>query len=125
MLVYVLNENGKPLMPCKAVKERILLKERKTKVIRREPFVIQLLYGSSGYKQPVTLGVDAGAKHIRISAGTKSKELYSADVELRTDIVDLISTRRELRRCRRNYKRKFSCQRIRRKENLSEYEYKL
>ena len=107
MLVYVLNQNGKPLMPCTAVKARILLKQGKAKVIRKEPFTIQLLYGSSGYKQEVTLGVDAGAKHIGLSASTKEKELYSADVELRTDIVDLISTRRELRRSRRNRKTRY------------------
>ena len=62
MLVYVLNKNGKPLMPCKAVKARILLKQEKAKAVRKEPFTIQLLYGSSGYKQDITLGVDAGAK---------------------------------------------------------------
>lgn len=107
MLVYVLNKDGKPLMPCNAVKARILLKQKKAKVIRREPFTIQLLYGSSGYKQPVTLGVDAGAKHIGVSASTERKELYSADVELRTDIVDLLSTRRELRRGRRSRKTRY------------------
>ena len=107
MLVYVLNQNGKPLMPCKSVKARILLRQGKAKVIRKEPFTIQLLYGSSGYKQNITLGVDAGAKHIGLSASTKKKELYSADVELRTDIVDLISTRRELRRGRRYRKTRY------------------
>ena len=107
MLVYVLNKNGKPLMPCTAVKSRILLKQGKAKVVNKEPFTIQLLYGSSGYKQDITLGVDAGAKHIGLSASTKQKELYSADVELRTDIVDLISTRRELRRSRRNRKTRY------------------
>ena len=107
MLVYVLNQNGKLLMPCTAVKARIMLKQGKAKVIRREPFTIQLLYGSSGYKQEITLGVDAGAKHIGLSASTKKKELYSADVELRTDIVDLISTRRELRWSRRSRKTRY------------------
>ena len=107
MLVYVLNKAGKPLMPCSSVKARILLKCKEAKVIRREPFTIQLLYGSSGYKQPVTLGVDAGAKHIGLSASTKRKELYSADVELRTDVVDLLSTRRELRRGRRSRKTRY------------------
>ena len=107
MLVYVLNKNGKPLMPCTAVKARILLKQEKAKAVRKEPFTIQLLYGSSGYKQDITLGVDAGAKHIGLSASTKKRELYSADVELRTDIVDLISTRRELRRSRRNRKTRY------------------
>lgn len=107
MLVYVLNQNRKPLMPCTAVKARILLKQGKAKAIRKEPFTIQLLYGSSGYKQDITLGVDAGAKHIGLSASTKKKELYSADVELRTDIVDLIATKRELRRSRRNRKTRY------------------
>ena len=76
-------------------------------MVRREPFIIQLLYGSSGYKQNVTLGVDAGSKHVGISASTTKKELYSADVELRADIVDLISTRRELRRGRRSRKTRY------------------
>ena len=66
-----------------------------------------MLYGSSVYKQPITLGINAGAKHIGVSASNKSKELYSADVELRTDIVDLIAICRELRRCRRNRKTRY------------------
>ena len=107
MLVYVLNKDSKPLMPCGAVKARILLKENKAYVVKREPFTIKLKYGSSGYKQKITLGVDAGSKHIGISVSTKRKELYSADVELRTDIVDLLSTRRELRRSRRNRKTRY------------------
>ena len=102
MLVYVLNKDGKPLMPCKPSKARKLLKNNKAKVVKREPFTIQLLYGSSGYKQNIVLGVDAGSKHIGLSATTKIKELYAADIELRNDIVDLLSTRRQNRRIRRN-----------------------
>ena len=89
-------------MPCSPRKARVLLKEGKAKVIKREPFTIQLLYGSSGYKQKVNLGVDAGSKHIGLSATTKKKELFSAEVKLRTDIVDLLSTRLQYRRSRRN-----------------------
>ena len=102
MLVYILNKNGKPLMPCKPQKARILFRDKKAKVIKKEPFTIQLLYGSSGYKQNIILGVDAGSKKIGISAVTDKKELYSAEVELRNDIVDLLSTRRQNRRTRRN-----------------------
>ena len=36
-----------------------------------------------------------------MSATTKSKELYASEVILRSDVVDLLSTRRELRRARR------------------------
>jgi N6-L-threonylcarbamoyladenine synthase len=102
MLVYILNQNGKPLMPCKPSKARKLLKQNKAKVIKTEPFTIQLLHGSSGYKQEITLGVDAGSKAVGLSATTNKKELFSAEVQLRNDIVDLLSTRRQNRRTRRN-----------------------
>ncbi len=107
MLVYVISKYGKPLMPCKPQKARRLLKEQKAKVVKRTPFTIQLLYGSSGYKQEVVLGIDAGSKTIGASATTKNKELFSSEVELRTDIVDLLSTRRALRRSRRNRKTRY------------------
>ena len=107
MLVYVLNKNGKPLMPCKPQKARKLLKDGKAKVKRTEPFTIQLIGGSSGYKQDMTLGIDAGSKHIGLSASTEEKELYAVDVEIRNDIVDLLSTRRQNRRTRRNRKTRY------------------
>ncbi|GAB6155635.1 hypothetical protein JCM17380_43860 [Desulfosporosinus burensis] len=102
MLTYVLNQNGKPLMPCKSSKARRLLKQSKAKVVKLEPFTIQLLHGSSGYKQEITLGVDAGSKMIGLSATTENNELYSVDIQLRNDVVDLLSTRRQNRRTRRN-----------------------
>ena len=95
MLVYVLNKHGRPLMPCSPRKAILLLKSDKAKVVQRTPFTIQLLYGSSGYTQPITLGVDAGSKTVGLSASTEKKELYSAEVELRNDITDLLATRRQ------------------------------
>ena len=71
-------------------------------MVKRCPFVIQLLYETGDYVQEVTLGVDSGSKHIGLSATTESKVLYEADIELRNDIVNLLSSRRELRRSRRN-----------------------
>lgn len=101
-MVYVLNIEGQPLIPCKEAKARKLLKQNKAKIYRREPFTIQLLFICENQTQDVTLGVDAGSKHIGLSATTKKKELYAADVELRNDIVDLLSVRRQNRRTRRN-----------------------
>lgn len=101
-MVYVLNIEGKPLMPCKEAKARKLLKQNKAKIYKKEPFTIQLLFMCENQTQDITLGVDAGSKHIGLSATTKEKELYAADVELRNDIVDLLSTRRQNRRTRRN-----------------------
>ena len=101
MLVYILNQCGKPLMPCSHSKARKLLKDNKAKVVKIEPFTIQLLHGSSGYKQEITLGIDAGSKIIGLSATTTKRELFSAEVQLRNDVVDLLSTRRQNRRTRR------------------------
>ena len=101
-MVYVISIEGRPLMPCKEAKARKLLKQNTAKIYKREPFTIQLLFECENQTQDITLGVDAGSKHIGLSATTNSKELYSADVELRNDIVNLLSTRREARRTRRN-----------------------
>jgi N6-L-threonylcarbamoyladenine synthase len=106
-MVYVLSVNGKPLMPCKEAKARHLLKENKAAVVSREPFTIKLNFECDNQVQPVTLGVDAGAVHIGLSASTEKAELYSCEIVLRTDITDLISTRREMRRARRNRKTRY------------------
>jgi len=89
-------------MPTTPSKARKLLKQGKAKVVKREPFTIQLLYATGETKQDITLGIDAGSKFIGVSATTEKQELFSAEVELRNDIVDLLSTRREFRRTRRN-----------------------
>lgn len=107
MLVFVLNKNKNPLMPTTPRKARLLLKEGKAKVIKRTPFTIQLKYGSTGYKQPITLGVDSGFKYIGLSATTEKQEVYAGDVQLRSDIVDLNSERRQYRRTRRSRKTRY------------------
>ena len=89
-------------MPTSPAKARRLLKAGKAKVIKRTPFTIQLIYGSTGYKQPITLGVDTGYKHVGLSAVSDNKELLSSEVKLRTDIVKLLSERKMYRRNRRN-----------------------
>lgn len=107
-MVYVISKNGQPLMPTDRYgKVRHLLKSGKARVIKRCPFTIQLLYKSTTYTQPIALGVDAGSKHIGLSATTETKVLYESEVELRDDIINLISTRRELRRARRNRKTRY------------------
>lgn len=110
--VYVLNKHGEPLMPCSPRKARILLKEKKATVAKRTPFTIRLLYGSSGYKQDVTLGVDAGSKYIGLSACTENKELLAMELKPRNDVVDLLSTRRQYRRSRRNRKTRYRAPRF-------------
>ena len=116
-MVYVLNVNGQPLMPTdRHGKVKHLLKEGKAKVVKHCPFTIQLTYEVGNHCQPITLGIDAGSKMIGLSATTATKEVYAGEVELRNDIVELLSTRRELRRSRRNRKTRYrACRRDNRK----------
>lgn len=101
-MVYVISIQGKPLMPCKEAKARKLLKQNRAKIWQYEPFTIQLLFECENQTQDISLGVDAGSKHIGLSATTSQKELYCADIELRNDIVNLLATRKQYRRARRN-----------------------
>ena len=88
-------------------KVRRLLQEGRAHVVRLQPFTIQLDYESTTYKQKVSLGVDAGSVHIGVSATTESKELFAAEVILRTDIVGRISSRSKIRRTRRYRKTRY------------------
>lgn len=108
MLVYVVNNNKEPLMPTKRLgKVRRLLRDGKAKVLYKNPFTIQLLYDAHNYVQEVSLGVDSGSKFIGLSATTSEQVLFEAEVELRNDIVEKISTRREARKERRNRKTRY------------------
>jgi len=107
-MVYVISKDGKPLMPTKRHgKVKRLLKQGLAKVVRREPFTIQLLYDTTTYTQPVTVGIDIGSKTAGISAITEKQELFSAEIELRQDIKKLLLERREHRRFRRYRKRRY------------------
>ena len=103
MVVYVQDMNGKPLMPTKRFGwVRRALRDGKAVVVGRCPFVIRLTYATTNHTQPITLGIDAGTVHVGLSATSEREELFSEEIVLRKDITDLISTRREVRRTRRN-----------------------
>ena len=117
LFVYMLNCHGHPLMPCQPRKARLLLKEGKAKVVRMVPFTLQLLYGSSAYKQEVSLGIDAGAQHIGVSATTEQMVLFEAEVQPRTDIGQLLASRGQFRRARRSRKTRYrKCRFLNRKK---------
>ena len=107
-MVYVLNRYGEPLMPTERLgRVRRLLKERKAIVVKYHPFTIKLTYKCPDQTQEVSLGVDAGSKHVGLSATTKKKVLFEAQLELRDDISAKLATRREFKRTRRNRKTRY------------------
>ena len=107
-MIYVRSKEGKALMPSeRGGRIGYLLRHGKAHVVSRVPFVVQLDYESTTYTQEVSLGIDAGSKHIGVSASSEKRELLAAQVELRSDVTKLLSSRRELRRTRRNRKTRY------------------
>ena len=107
-MVYVLNKYGKSLMPTTRYgRVRRLLRKGIAVIVDYRPFTIQLTYDTPNGVQEVSLGVDAGTKHVGFSATTKKKVLFEAELLLRSDIVAKLATRREFRRARRNRKTRY------------------
>ena len=107
-MVYVIDMNDNPLMPCENVVARLLLKSKEAKVLKKCPFTIKLLNETTSYTQSITLGVDTGSSHIGTSVVTNDgKVLYISDVIVRNDIKDKMDARRRYRRSRRNRKNRY------------------
>jgi 5-methylcytosine-specific restriction endonuclease McrA len=92
-------------MPTTPRKARLLLKNGRAKIVRREPFTIQLLYGSSGYVQPVTLGIDAGYETVGFSAVNEKEELLGGELKLLEGMSKRLGERAMYRRQRRSRQR--------------------
>lgn len=101
-MVYVLNRYGEALMPCSPRKARVLLKNGKAVVVNHIPYTIGLIYGSSNYKQSITLGIDSGYTYIGFSAVTETKELLGGELTLLKGVSKRLTKRRMYRRNRRS-----------------------
>lgn len=101
MSVGVLSKHGERLMPCSERKARLLLRAGKAEKVGYRPFTIQLLYGSSGYKQPMTLGIDSGYETVGFSVVTEAKEVYGGELTLLKGMKERNDDRAMYRRNRR------------------------
>ena len=89
-------------------KIRRLLKTKKAKVVRREPFTIKLLYEpETDVVQECYCGVDTGSRHIGVAVVGNDKVLYQSQTELRNDIKRKMDARRAYRRNRRQRKTRY------------------
>ena len=87
--VYVLNKDGKPLMPTtRGGHVRHLLKEQKARVVRAKPFTIQLLYETNDVVQPLYLGIDPGRTNIGVAVvKANGTAVFTAHLETRNKEV--------------------------------------
>jgi len=104
--VFVIDVEGKPLLPTHPARARKLLRNGKAKVKRVVPFTIQL---NRVIEKPVgwfTVGIDDGAKHVGIAVvNEKTKEVvFRGTVEVRSDVSRKIKQRASYRRTRRSRK---------------------
>jgi len=110
-MVYVLNKDGKPLMPSiRHGKIRRMLKEKKAVVVRTTPFTVKLLYTpKTETVQPLVLGIDPGSKTLStvVRVEKTPKLVYVSEVTLRTDITSKLKKRSSYRRNRRNRKTRY------------------
>ncbi|MFX0102814.1 MAG: RNA-guided endonuclease IscB [Candidatus Hodarchaeota archaeon] len=104
--VFMLDQNDKTLMPTTPCKARRLLKQGKARIKHHDPFfTIQLLHGSSGYKQLVELGIDAGYQEVGFSAVSKKEELLCGKLHLLENMSERLKERAMYRTQRRRPKR--------------------
>jgi hypothetical protein len=101
--VYVLNQRGRPLMPCSPRKAHILLKKGEAKVVKTNPFfVIQLKKATGEQIQVCSLGIDSGSKFIGFSVINNKKELVAGELELDLRTSERLKERKMYRRNRRS-----------------------
>jgi hypothetical protein len=101
-IVYVLNQRGQPLMPCRHKKAKQLLKSQEANVVKRLPFTIQLTRATGEVKQTISFGIDTGYGNIGFSAASEKQELMSGTLKLDSKTKDRLDERRMYRRGRRN-----------------------
>lgn len=101
-LVYVINHNGCPLMPCKPSKARKLLRDGRARVKLRSPFTIQLRWDCEEHVQQIVAGIDKGSSVTGFACVGKGEILLSGEIVHRRDVKEKLDARRAHRCSRRN-----------------------
>ena len=107
-VVYVLNKEGKPLMPTtRYCHVRILLKQKKARVVGMNPFTIKLNYDTPDVTQDLILGIDPGRTNIGVTVVKEDgTSLFSAELATRNkEIPKLMANRKSYRMQHRKHRR--------------------
>ena len=108
MRVFVVDRNQKPLNPCRPARARKLLKTGLAKVFRQYPFTIILNKEVTECTHKYQLKIDPGSKTTGLAILQKNRVIWGAELTHRGhQIRDAITSRRQLRRSRRNRKMRY------------------
>lgn len=100
MSVFVVGLNGTRLMPTSERQARLLLKNGRAVIYKKQPFTIRLAYKTGSTIQPLCIGIDTGSQHIGVAVSTDREVLYACDIELRSSME-----KRKLMELRKTYRR--------------------
>ena len=104
--VFVVDAEGRPLLPTCQARARILLKQGKAQVETMYPFTIRLLRAVDNPVGSFGIGIDDGSKHVGVAVvNDKTNEaVFVGEIELRQDVKRLVKQRAQYRRARRSRK---------------------
>ncbi|MGH1395118.1 MAG: RNA-guided endonuclease IscB [Trichormus sp.] len=108
--VFVIDTNRIPLNPIHSAQARQLLRSKKAVIYRRFPFTILLKESQASPVQPLRLKLDPGAKTTGIALVNDStgEVVFAAELKHRGFAIrDALTSRRQLRRGRRNRKTRY------------------
>ncbi|BAZ09159.1 HNH endonuclease [Calothrix sp. NIES-4071] len=114
--IFLLDTNKKPLNPIHPAQARQLLKNKKAAILKRFPFTLILKDASSHAEvQPLRIKIDPGAKttgFVLVNDAT-GEVIFAAELQHRGfQIRDALTSRRQLRRGRRNRKTRYRAPRF-------------
>ena len=101
--VFVIDAQGKPLLPTHPARARKLLDSGKATIYQVAPFTIQLNRVVENPEGEFTIGIDDGAKKVGIAViNEKTQEVvFGGTIKLRQDVSLLLERRKNYRRARR------------------------
>jgi len=107
--VFVVDAEGKPLLPTHPARARKLLREGRAKVIQVVPFTIQINRIIENPVGSFVAGVDDGSKYVGVVIiNDKTNEVvFRGGIRLRQDVKRLMKQRSDYRRSRRTRKLRY------------------
>ena len=110
--MYVLDKNGKPLMPTTRYSHvRKLIRQNLAVVINNNPFTIRLKYDTTSFVQDLTLGFDTGRENIGIAVTDEKTCYFRGNFETNNKNVTKNVSERKMHRAERRHSRRVRKQR--------------